>query len=208
MATRGNLNQEGTKSKRSRPPLFASDEKANEHDAGHVDRVVEEERPESSSGIPHIFELILPLSVCIGGVTLASMYGIRWLLTLSCVLAAASVVIYFINSRRRARQRLLSDAETIEQEVAEYRRDLMKTLEGYDVDRGMSQEEIDALVQEYRHHLAVENASLANVNFFALIAALFRRNRDEDGEGDGKRKGRKAKKAEKKTGRGGLSDGE
>lgn len=133
----------------------------------------------------------------------------------SSVLAGISVVIYFINSRRRARYRTLSSKETMDEQVASYRRDLLKTLEGYDVDRDMTASEIDALVDEYRHHLEVENASLANVNIFGVIGSLFRRKKDKgdgDSESDGKKTRRKATKREKKKedknkelSRGGLS---
>lgn len=204
--SRGNLNEERKPERKraSRPPLFVSDEKGAEHDATYSKArketaAVAEDKPM----IPHVFELILPLSVCIGGAVVASVYHIQWLLMVSCVIAGIAVVIYFINSRRRARYRVMSDKANMEEQVADYRRDLMKTLEGYDVDRGMTNEEIEALVDEYRHHLEVENASLANVNIIGVIAALIRRNR-KGGESRRGRAGRRSKK--KETGRGGLSD--
>lgn len=213
---RGNLGGEAVEATKERrrqkkPPLFASDEEAARHD-GERHRDERDEADTEAVGdaggstLPHVLELIVPLSVCIGGVVAATIYGIRWLLTLSCIIASITVIIYFINSRRRAMLSAMTDAEAIEEKVSDYRRDLMKTLEGYDVDRGMTQSEIDELVEEYRHHLEVQNASLASVGILSVIGSLFRRNKADDGEGGGKKRGRRARKQEKpRTGRGGLA---
>lgn len=215
--SRGELNKKGTKRKRdAKPPLFASDESADEHDAKFTKRedaqvAAEEDRPR----IPYVFELILPLSICVGGAVVAMIYNIQWLMILSSILAALSVIIYFINSRRRARYRSMTNEEHMQEQIADYRRDLLKTLEGYDVDRDMTESEIDALVDEYRHHLEVENASLSNVNLLGVVGALLGRKKG-DAEGDakpGRKTGRKASKRErrkakkeKELSRGGLSD--
>lgn len=60
--SRGGLKDGTTKKNRpSKPPLFTSDEAAKEHDSkyGHQDDVAIDQI-ENKSGIPHIFELILP----------------------------------------------------------------------------------------------------------------------------------------------------
>lgn len=208
-ASRGTLDGEQGKAKvrgNKRPPLFASDEKATEHDSVYATDGTTEGATGDKPRIPYVFELLLPLSVCIAGALVASAYGIRWLMMVSCIIAGIATILYFVNSRRRARYRSLSDAENMEQQIADYRRDLMKTLEGYDVDRGMTAAEIDALVDEYRHHLEVENASLANVSVTKVITSLFsRKGKDKDGKKVKRGKGRgKDKKTDE--GRGGLSD--
>lgn len=186
-----------------RPPLFVSDEKGMEHDSMYSHSGQTSASDKGGFRLPHIFALILPLSACIAGALVSSAYNIRWLMMVSCVLGGVLVAGYFISSRRRDRYRSMSDEETMNQQVADYRRDLMKTLEGYDVDRGMTKEEIDALVDEYRHHLEVENASLMNLNIGRIVASVFRR-----GKGDSKKGEKKHKKNEKKrAGRGELSEG-
>ena len=207
--SRGDLNKKSAKKKRdTKPPLFASDEHADAHDAKFEKREDAKAETENKPRIPYVFELILPLSICVGGAVVAMIYNIQWLMILSSILAGLSVIIYFINSRRRARYRSMTNAENMREQIAEYRRDLLKTLEGYDVDRDMTESEIDALVDEYRHHLEVENASLANVNLFGVVGALFSRKKG-NGSKDGKKTSKKERQKDKKKKeleRGGLSD--
>lgn len=210
---RGTLNEQGTHNRKShsRPPLFVSDEMGAEHDAMYAKDGNGATEEAKRVGIPQIFKLIVPIAVCVGIAIVASVYHIQWLLMTACVLAALSVIVYFISARRRDRYQALSDKETMDRQVAEYKRDLIKTLEGYDVDRGMSEAEIDAFVDEYRHHLEVENASLANASLIGTLMALLRRNKGKDGANDeGGRTGRRSRRkpGKQKADRRGLSDGE
>lgn len=201
--SRGTLNEERKSSNRKtqRPPLFVSDEKGTEHDAMYAKGEDAAEESVDKPRIPYVFRIIIPLAICVGVALVASVYRIQWLLMVACVVAGISIIVYFISSRRRARYRTLSDKAHMEAQIADYRRDLLKTLEGYDVDRGMTNAEIEALVDEYRHHLEVENASLANVSIMGAFLALIRRNKGGDeGAGDAKAS-KKAKKAKKKPSR-------
>lgn len=181
---------QGREARAKRPPLIASDADASRHDgepAGEGRR---------AAGGPLAYLLVLVGAVA--GAAIASSYRVTWALLLLGAVAAVDILMWASAAARGARARDAADVMRREEQLREYRRDLEATLVGYDVDRGMTQAEIDALVDEYRHYLDVRDASLLSASPMAIFKALAAERRKE----------RQARRKARDKGRGGMrSDG-
>lgn len=124
------------------------------------------------SKLPATIVMVVLLAFAFSGAVFATLYRLTWLLFLSCVVGAAAVVVWFLRIRRQDRYEASVDAAARAEKVRAYRRDLEATLIGYDVDRDMTQEEIDELVAEYQHKLEVESTNLAKASPSAVIKGV------------------------------------
>lgn len=89
-----------------------------------------------------------------------------WLITLAFIIIVATVIFWIWQKRASTS---LTD-EQIEEAVVEYRRDLMKSYEGYDVEFDIA--EVNAAVEEYRELLIEENTSIAELSPSMMVAAI------------------------------------
>lgn len=89
-----------------------------------------------------------------------------WLITFAFIIVVATVIFWIWQKRASV---LLTD-DQIEEAVVEYRRDLMKSYEGYDIDIDMA--EVNQAVAEYRELLIEENVSLAELSPSMMVETI------------------------------------
>lgn len=127
--------------------------------------------------LPSSIGLVIPLVVSFAGIMFATMYRVPWLVIVSCIVAGITIAAWILHNRRQARWQESIDLDAREEKVKAYRRDLEETLIGYDIDREANDEQVEALVAEYRHKLEVESTNLAVAGPVAIIRGLIGKRR-------------------------------
>lgn len=158
-----------------RPPLIVTDEVPEGMES--APRGGEVQRPAQSTGrikaaLPSVAGMLVPLVVSFAGIAFATMYRVPWLVVVSCAIAGITVAAWVLHRQRQVRWEESIDLSAREEKVKAYRRDLEETLIGYDIDGGVSEEQMEEMVAEYRHKLEVESTNLAVAGPVAIIRGL------------------------------------
>lgn len=168
-------NQNGNARKSRKPPLIVTDtapEGTSVESRSSGTRRTTSSKNRLKGVLPSVVGMLIPLVVSFAGIMFATMYRVPWLVIVSCIIAGVTITAWILHRQHQVRWEESIDLSAREEKVRAYRRDLEETLIGYDIDGSVSEEQIEALVAEYRHKLEVESTNLAVAGPVAIARGL------------------------------------